>query len=106
MNKDLPLSYLKRRPQSNLCKAHWARKKGKKSGRPIGDLSNGDGTPLSSDYAKLEAEKLWGTINHPTIGDFIIMITDQFDMETQKDPSVTWGDVVIWTMDLAGAYTP
>ena len=46
-------------PELNLCKAHWARKKGKKSGRPIGDLSNGDGTPLNSEYAKLEAEKLW-----------------------------------------------
>ena len=36
---------------------------------------------------------------------FIIMIMDQFEKETQKDPSVTWDDVVIWTMDLAGAYT-
>jgi hypothetical protein len=92
-------------PELNLCKAHWVRKKGKKSGRPIGDLSNGDGTPLNSEYAKLEAEKLWGAINHPTISDFIIMIMDQFEKETQKDPSVTWDDVVIWTMDLAGAYT-
>ena len=36
-------------PQLNCCKAHWAKKKGKKSGRPIGDLSNGDGTPLNSE---------------------------------------------------------
>ena len=57
-------------PKLNLCKAHWARKKGKKSGRPIGDLSHGDGTPLNSEYAKLEAEKRWGVINHPTISDF------------------------------------
>ena len=40
-------------PNLNCCKAHWAKKKGKKSGRPIGDLSNGDGTPLNSEYAKI-----------------------------------------------------
>ena len=67
-------------PNLNCCKAHWAKKKGKKRGRPIGDLSNGDGTPLNSEYAKLEAEKYWGIISHPTILDFVLMILDLFDV--------------------------
>jgi hypothetical protein len=92
-------------PNLNCCKAHWARKKGKKSGRPIGDLSNGDGTPLNSEYAKLEAEKRWGVIHHPTISGFIIMIFDLYEEMIKEDPTATWDDLVIWTMDLAGAYT-
>lgn len=96
---------LKHIPNLNCCKAHWARKKGKKSGRPIGDLSNGDGTPLNSDYAKNEAEVRWGKINHPTIEDFILMIFELLERISEKDPSMNWDDLVIWTMDLAGAYT-
>lgn len=92
-------------PNLNCCKAHWARKKGKKSGRPIGDLSNGDGTPLNSNYAKLEAEKRWGVIHHPTISEFILMIFDLYEEMIKEDPTATWDDLVIWTMDLAGAYT-
>ena len=92
-------------PNLNCCKAHWAKKKGKKSGRPIGDLSNGDGTPLNSEYAKLEAEKYWGIISHPTISDFVLMILDLFEESVRIDSSANWDDMVIWTMDLAGAYT-
>lgn len=92
-------------PKLNCCKAHWAKKNGKKSGRPIGDLSNGDGTPLNSEYAKLEAERRWGVIHHPTIADFVLMIFHVFEESKHVDPSVTWDDLVIWTMDLAGAYT-
>ena len=33
-------------PNLHLCKAHWTTKKGKASGRPLGDLSNVDGTPI------------------------------------------------------------
>ena len=89
----------------NCCKAHWAKKKGKKSGRPIGDLSNGDGTPLNSEYAKSAAEERWGVIHHPTISDFIEMIFKFFDEKLKENPTITWEDLVIWTMDLAGAYT-
>ena len=92
-------------PELNCCKAHWAKKKGKRSGRPIGDLSNGDGTPLNSEYAKLEAEKRWGVIHHPTTADFVLTIFNVYEESKLKDQSVTWDDLVIWTMDLAGAYT-
>ena len=40
---DLAQAYV---PNLHLCKAHWTTKKGKASGRPLGDLSNVDGTPL------------------------------------------------------------
>jgi hypothetical protein len=36
-------------PNLHLCKAHWTTKKGKPSGRPLGDLNYVDGTPLNTD---------------------------------------------------------
>ena len=35
-------------PHLHLCKAHWTKKKGKPSGRPLGDLTYIDGTPLNT----------------------------------------------------------
>ena len=86
---------LENMPKVNCCKAHWAKKKGKRGGRPIGDLSNGDGTPLNSEYAKLEAKRRWGVIHHPTIADFVLMILNVFKESKHVDPSVTWNDLVI-----------
>jgi hypothetical protein len=46
----LPLDVAQRHiPNLHLCKAHWTVKKGKPSGRPIGDLSNVDGTKINTD---------------------------------------------------------
>ena len=35
-------------PNLHLCKAHWTRKKRKPSGRPLGDLTYVDGTPVNT----------------------------------------------------------
>ena len=43
---DMALTYV---PNLHLSKAHWTMKKGKASGRPLGDLSNVDGTPLNTE---------------------------------------------------------
>ena len=64
-------------PNLHLCKAHWTTKKGKPSGRPLGDLTNVDGTPLNTPATADAATAYYGPITHPTIED-IAMMVDQF----------------------------
>jgi hypothetical protein len=42
-----------------LCKAHWTVKKRKPSGRPLGDLSRVDGTPINTDETADAASDYW-----------------------------------------------
>lgn len=60
----------------HLSKASWTPKKGKASGRSIGDMSFCDGTPLNCDESKEIAEGWWGKIELPTIGDVVVMILE------------------------------
>jgi hypothetical protein len=59
-------------PDLHFCKAHWCTKKGKASGRPLGDMSNIDGTKLNADAATT----YHGQIQHPTINDIAKMVHD------------------------------
>jgi hypothetical protein len=102
----LPLQLaLENVPNLHLCKAHWTTKKGKPSGRPLGDLSNVDGTPINTDETKAAAAAYYGRINHPTIENIAVMIYDFFLEAKARDPTCRWGDMRIWKMDLKGAYT-
>jgi hypothetical protein len=92
-------------PNLHLCKAHWTTKKGKPSGRPLGDLSYVDGTPLNTDETAQAATLHYGQILHPTIEDIAIMIHTYWIEAKRKDPSLRWTDLRIWKMDLKGAYT-
>ena len=49
----------------HLGKASWTPKKGKASGRSIGDMSFCDGTPLNCDESKVIAESWWGEDRTP-----------------------------------------
>ena len=102
----LPLDMAQRYvPGLHLCKAHWTVKKGKPSGRPLGDLSGVDGTPINTDETAAAASAYYGKIIHPTIEDIAVMIHD-FWMEARiKNPTLRWSDLRIWKMDLKGAYT-
>jgi hypothetical protein len=52
----------------------WTVKKGKPSGRPLGDSSDSDGTPLNTDAMSDAACDYYGIITHPTIDDIVRMI--------------------------------
>ena len=92
-------------PNLHLCKAHWTRKKGKPSGRPLGDLTYVDGTPVNTPEMSEAAASHYGAILHPTIEEIADMI-HQFWMRTlATDPTADWTLLRIWKMDLKGAYT-
>jgi hypothetical protein len=61
-------------PNLCLCKAHWMVKKAKPSGRPIGDLSNVDGTKINTNETAATATAYYGEIRHPTIDDIAVMV--------------------------------
>ena len=102
----LPLQLaLENVPNLHLCKAHWTTKKGKPSGRPLGDLSNVDGTPINTEETKAAAAAYYGKINHPTIEHIAAMIHEFWLEAKERDPACRWEDLRVWKMDLKGAYT-
>ena len=92
-------------PNLHLAKAHWTAKKGKESGRPLGDLTFVDGCPLNTPETANLASKFYGEIAHPTIEDICIMVNHFWLTQRAKDPTAEWADVTLWKMDLRGAYT-
>lgn len=92
-------------PNLHLCKAHWTTKKGKASGRPLGDLSNVDGTPINTDETAAAATDYYGQIFHPTIEDISIMIHDFWIKSKKANTHHQRGDMRLWKMDLKGAFT-
>jgi hypothetical protein len=86
-------------PGVHFSSTHWARKKGKKKGRPIGDASSSEtGCALNCDEVKLKVDAMWGSIKHPTVNVLVSMIT-------RVANRVGWSKVVLWTIDLKGAFS-
>jgi hypothetical protein len=94
---DLALQHV---PNLHLSKAHWCPKKGKPSGRPLGDLSNVDGTRINTDETAKAASDFYGTIRHPTIEDIAKMIHDFWMEACSRDPHLRQQDIRLWKMDL------
>jgi hypothetical protein len=67
----------------HLCKAHWTTKKGKPSGRHVGDLSRVDGTAINTDETSAAASAYYGQILHPTIDDIAVMIHEFWHARTR-----------------------
>ena len=91
-------------PRLHFGKAHWTAKKGKPSGRPLGDLTYVEGTPLNTAATADQAALYYGHIAHPTIDEIAMMIVDYYEVAKDRDPNVTWNDMYLWKMDLKGAY--
>ena len=92
-------------PNLHLCTAHWTPKKGKKSGRPIGDLTFVEGVALNSEETTAALELYYGAIIYPTI-EVIIKMVQRFWGESNLPKSKkNWKRLRLWKMDLRGAYT-
>jgi hypothetical protein len=92
---------------SNFIPAHWTPNKDKVQGRALIDGSDDtvvDST-LNGPEVRDKANDLWGVIQHPTITDIVNMILEFWDEVQTKYPEATWDDLVLWKMDLKGAYT-
>jgi hypothetical protein len=90
----------------HLNKLSWTSKVGKEKGRPIVDCSahRKEETPLNSEETKVACDSVWGVIQHPTIADMVHMILEFWE-EVKLQHGVEWEDLVLWKMDLRGAYT-
>jgi hypothetical protein len=96
----LPLEVvLEHVPLFHLSRLSWTAKSGKKKGRPILDCSAGE-SPLNSTYTKERCDQVWGRIEHPTIKSLVRMIVS---FVTSR--GVSLGKVILWKVDLKGAYT-
>ena len=84
----------------HLSQTHWALKKGKEEGRPIGDASarEDDGLALNSEEVAEQVNGLWGEIKHPTVSALA-------DMVLRVAGTHGWDDIILWKMDLKGAFT-
>ena len=78
---------------------HWTVNKDKDPGRMLTDTGSAEtGSPLNSEEAKRLAEERWGPITHPTLKDLMGMVTEAAE-------KYGWEDIVIWKMDIKGAFT-
>jgi hypothetical protein len=81
--------------------AHWAAKKGKKSGRVITDASDGDpGHVLNGVEVKEAMDAFYKGIRHPTIEKIIISLC----LFRQISPERSWDDLDIWKADVSSAF--
>lgn len=86
--------------------AHWTTSKDKASGRPLFDSKDESrGSALNGKDAKRMAEEIWGKIEHPTIVDIVDMIMAFWKRECSIDSGAVWEEIILWKMDLRGAYT-
>jgi hypothetical protein len=99
--KELVLAHV---TEFHFSRLSWTPKNGKVKGRPITDCSAGSDS-INSDFTKLSSDVACGVIKHPTIEDFVQMVQGFFEAAVSADPSVVWEDLVLWKIDLRGAYT-
>ena len=105
----LPLDLALTIPNIHLQNSqHWTTKKNKAQGRAIADLSNSPDptlhTPLNgaspADRAAVTdmCNTVYGEIKHPTLKELALMVL--FFAEEHS-----WDDIILWKMDLKGAFT-
>jgi hypothetical protein len=102
----LPLDTVLQIPYIHFSCQHWTEKKGKAEGRILGDLAhpaNPDEVPVNGKakvgktILRALVEKRWGKIRHPTLIAICHMIL-------QKADQYGWDEIILWKMDLQGAF--
>lgn len=81
----------------------WAPKRKKEKGRYVGNCSgvssrSGPQIPLNTEEVKLAAVQRWGLIHHPTVEEIAQMCLKAEALYGREN-------IVLWKMDLSGAYT-
>ena len=105
----LPLEHAVTIPGIHLRNSqHWTLKKNKPQGRAIADVSNAPDPSLDNPlngatsvdrFAVTSAcEAAYGEIKHPTLSELALMVLAMADRHG-------WDDLVLWKMDLQGAFT-
>jgi hypothetical protein len=99
----IPTTIMARVPAStalNYSPPGWARKRGKESGRPTSDHSrrNHWGHALNTKHVKEVVRAMYGDIQPVQIDELMVMILEQVDRLGG------WEDLVLWKMDLKGAF--
>jgi hypothetical protein len=89
---------------SHVSPAHWTEKKDKPEGRTLIDLTDPTRGALNTEDARATAEDEWRPINLFTIPLFITSVLSFFDDCVLEDPTTTWDDIVVYKMDLKGAF--
>lgn len=88
----------------HLSKLSWTKKTGKVKGRPILNASAG-GPPINSEYSKEACDVHWGVIHHPSITILVNMVLEFYESCKLIVGDLHWDDLVLWKLDLRGAYT-
>jgi hypothetical protein len=97
----LPTAVAREIPGIHYSPASWAPKHGKPKGRPITDCSNApSGSSLNDSLGEARnlAKERYGAIELPTIESISLMILTAV-------ARWGWKDLVLWKMDLSGAFT-
>ena len=76
-------------PCAHSSRAGWALKSEKPEGRGVVDCGD-----LNGKWMKAASKKLFGEIEHPTVGDFVRMILELYDAKKVKNLSVKWMELV------------
>jgi hypothetical protein len=92
---------------SNFSLAEWVEQAAKQQGRQLIDPSDEALGPakLNGPEVRDAVNELYGEIHHPTIVSILRMVIDFYERARAQDPSITWDDIVLWKMDLKGAFT-
>jgi hypothetical protein len=99
----LPMERAEQIPGIHFSPAHWAIKQGKECGRPIIDSSDRSATAsvLNSREVAAAAAEIWADIELPTI----LQVIEEIHLLKATAPHRPWTDMVIWKLDLKGAFT-
>ena len=101
----IPRSLLQQHSSIHINLAKWAKKKRKRSGRNITDLSFCKKPRINGEWAKAAAAEMYGEVKHPTITDIVLMILKVLADARSTNPLIQLEDLRFWKVDVSGAYT-